>query len=336
MEECESGDQLALARPPGYRFYPSEDQLFVFYLMNKNMDPSPQDLCNAIKELDLYRHFPPELPDAVCFPYGFGGSKRHWYCYTARVAYRKQRNRRTRGGFWRRRGGVKEVAVEGGSEGNAVSGTRTRFVFYAGNSAMAAIKTDWIMSEYALADHFEASFVLCRVYVKANRGNSVTSTVMASRGDNCGLQAPDLWEELNINISIDCNISIGPLPASPSNDYAILEPVPEAGPQFDMDNQLEDHAIPEAGPQFLMDNHTIPVPVPEAGPQFHMDHQLDDHAIPIPVPEPSLQFHVDNCLDNHVIPGPVPAGPHFYMDLLNELVAVLEEDYIELDDLGTP
>lgn len=156
MGEPDAGDQPAFTLPPGCRFHPSEDQLVGFYLMNKNLNPGPDDLCNAIKELDLYNHFPPELPDRICFPYGPGGGKRHWYCYTLGVASRERRNRVTRGGFWRRRGSVKDVTV-GGSGRNVVWGTRTRFVFYAGSSAGTAIKTDWIMSEYALPDHFPVS-----------------------------------------------------------------------------------------------------------------------------------------------------------------------------------
>ncbi|KAK4778622.1 hypothetical protein SAY86_006150 [Trapa natans] len=311
MGATECGDQPALTCPPGYRFHPSEDQLFRFYLMNKNTDPNPEDLCNVIKELDMYGYFPPELPDAVCFPYGSGGRKRHWYCYTLRVAYRERRNRRTRGGFWRRRGAAKVVAVDGGSGENAVWGTRTRFVFYAGDSAKTAIKTDWVMSEYALADHFTASFVLCRVSVKANGGNIMTSKVMASRGMNSGPEAPDLREELSINIPIGC------MPASSLNDHAIPELTCH---QFHMDNQLEDHGIPE--------------PIPEVGHQFLMDNQLDNHSIHELVPEPGAQFHVHNQVDDHVILGLVPTCSHFYMDPLNELVAILEGDYIELDDLG--
>lgn len=46
--------------------------------------------------------------------------------------------------------------VTGGNGGNAnvLLGTRTRFVFYLGNSAGAAFRTDFIMYEYAPANHF--------------------------------------------------------------------------------------------------------------------------------------------------------------------------------------
>lgn len=153
MGDLEAGDWPAFPLPPGFRFYPTEDQLFEFYLMRKNMIPGREDICNVIQELDLYNHFPPELPDSVCFPYGSGGRKRHWYCYTIGAAWRGQRYRRAMGGFWRRSGRVKDVT--GGNGGDVLLGTRTRFVFYLGYSAQTATRTHWTMSEYALAEHFE-------------------------------------------------------------------------------------------------------------------------------------------------------------------------------------
>lgn len=87
----------------------------------------------------------------------------------------------------------------------------------------------------------QASFVLCRVFLKANRGNDGPNNVKRSHGDNSGPQVPDLREELSINISIDCNISRGPMPVvSTLNGHVAPGPVSEAGSQFHMDNQLDE------------------------------------------------------------------------------------------------
>ncbi|KAL9330603.1 hypothetical protein ACSQ67_000213 [Phaseolus vulgaris] len=138
-------DQPNDALPPGYRFYPSEE------------------------ELNLYDHDPFELPDAACFPYGYRGRKKHWFCYTVKET--KRGTRKVKSGFWLRKGRVREIRDNGGIE-NAVLGTRSRFVFYVGNSLKNATRTDWILYEYALVDQILASLVLCRVVNKLHHKNS--------------------------------------------------------------------------------------------------------------------------------------------------------------------
>jgi hypothetical protein len=112
--------------PPGCRFYPSHQQLVCHYLTNKNgngnSNPRIDDSVNGydlIRELELYNYEPFELPGTACFSYGCGGRKRHWYCYTVRVAkerkgreedddewvLEKKRNGEGCVGFWREGGG---------------------------------------------------------------------------------------------------------------------------------------------------------------------------------------------------------------------------------------
>jgi len=106
--------------PPGWQFYPSHQQLLCHYLTNKNNNanskPLTDDSVNGydlIRELELYNYDPFELPDTACFSYGSGGRKRHWYCYTVRVAKERKddewvlekRNGEGRGGFRRKGGG---------------------------------------------------------------------------------------------------------------------------------------------------------------------------------------------------------------------------------------
>ncbi|CAJ1972706.1 unnamed protein product [Sphenostylis stenocarpa] len=163
-------DQARDALPPGYRFYPSEEVLLRYYLTKKNENREGgfkgSDL---IKELDLYDHDPFELPEVACFPYGYGGRKKHWFCYTVKET--KRGSRKVKSGFWLRKGRIRDIRDNGGI-GNAVLGTRSRFVFYVGNSLKNATKTDWILYEYALVDQILASFVLCRVVNKPHHKNS--------------------------------------------------------------------------------------------------------------------------------------------------------------------
>jgi len=163
--------------PPGWQFYPSPQQLLCHYLTNKNNNanskPLTDDSVNGydlIRELELYNYDPFELPDTACFSYGSGGRKRHWYCYTVRVAKeRKGGKRRTMSGYWRR-GTVRDVV---GSGGKAVVGTRTSFGFYLGNSPKSAVRTDWVMYEYALLDHLKVPDQHSRVSVSVACCNSM-------------------------------------------------------------------------------------------------------------------------------------------------------------------
>ncbi|XP_022772202.1 protein CUP-SHAPED COTYLEDON 3-like [Durio zibethinus] len=165
--------------PPGCRFYPSEEELLNHYLTGKNRSVSADraDMCSCdlIGELNLYDYEPSDLPEGACFVHGYRGRKRHWFCYTESKGGTSGR-RRAKGGFWRKIGKVRDVL--GG--GNVLLGTRTKFVFYEVNSVKAAVRTPWIMYEYALLHHLKASFVLCRVFVKSRAANSVSENVFSS------------------------------------------------------------------------------------------------------------------------------------------------------------
>lgn len=74
--------------------------------------------------------------------------------------------RKAKGGNWRRSDRFRNVVL--GPGGKVVLGTSNRFVLYLGSSVKSAVRTDWVLHEYAPVHHFEASFVLCEVYVKSH------------------------------------------------------------------------------------------------------------------------------------------------------------------------
>ncbi|KAL7262193.1 hypothetical protein ACSBR1_000549 [Camellia fascicularis] len=166
---------------PGSRFYPSEEQLLCYYLTHKNNDDHRFGF-DVINEIDLYNFDPFDLPDAGCFRFGRGGRRRHWYCYVAaRVLKDCGGRRRAGGGYWKRTG--RERDVVGGAAGKVVVGRRKSFVFCLGDSPKNAVRTDWVMYEYALIDHPKASFILCRVFVKSHSRNNVSENVLSSCGE---------------------------------------------------------------------------------------------------------------------------------------------------------
>ncbi|CAN4092676.1 unnamed protein product [Withania somnifera] len=176
------GDTSSFLLPPGTRFYPSDRQLISYYLSSKNgagSDNRNSIGFDLIEELDLYKFDPFNLPDSACFRYGRGGLKRHWFCYVASVL-KGGRRRASGGGYWKKRGRVTDIV--GAGVGKVVVGTRKRFVFYLGDCVKTAVKTDWLMYEYALTGHPMASFALCRVFIKSRHENNLSGHVFSSYG----------------------------------------------------------------------------------------------------------------------------------------------------------
>ncbi|KAM2868779.1 hypothetical protein FF1_016802 [Malus domestica] len=172
MGDPKATSLLSLA--PGCRFYPSEEQLLCYYLSSKNAaEAGKSGGYDLIRELDLYEHDPFELPESACYSYGHGGRKRHWFCYTVRVL----KERRAKSGYWRRKGRVRDVVGRGGK---VVLGRRSSFVFYLGNSPNDAVRTDWVLYQYAQVDHVKAAFVVCRIFVRSGSGNRISDHGLSS------------------------------------------------------------------------------------------------------------------------------------------------------------
>lgn len=53
--------------PPGYRFYPTEEELVEFYLRNKLDGKRDHDIQRVIPVVNIYHHNPFELPGNLCF-----------------------------------------------------------------------------------------------------------------------------------------------------------------------------------------------------------------------------------------------------------------------------
>ncbi|XWS24212.1 hypothetical protein CRYUN_Cryun28dG0081400 [Craigia yunnanensis] len=219
--------------PPGCRFYPSEEELLNHYLTGKNKsdaaDRADVYCYDLISELNLYDYEPSDLPEGACFMHGYRGRKMHWFCYTESKGGRRRR-RRAKGGFWRKIGKVRDV-FDGG---NVVLGTRTKFVFYEVNSVKEAVKTPWIMYEYALLHNLKASFVLCRVFVKSRAGNSVSENVLSSCAEesvsavrHIGIQHRGFLTPETVEAKINCDDFTKEL-----DDPIVTRPISVAGFEF--------------------------------------------------------------------------------------------------------
>ncbi|CAN1775748.1 NAC domain-containing protein 2 [Linum perenne] len=160
--------------PPGFRFYPTDEELIVQYLKNRiGSRPLPASI---IAEIDLYKYDPWELPKKALF------GDDEWYFFTPRE--RKypngaRPNRAAGSGFWKATGTDKPILS---SSAMASVGVKKALVFYKGRPPKG-IKTDWIMYEYRLPDALcnprqkgsmrLDDWVLCRVKLKCSSPRSI-------------------------------------------------------------------------------------------------------------------------------------------------------------------
>ncbi|KAK6916089.1 NAC domain [Dillenia turbinata] len=150
--------------PPGFRFYPTDEELVVHFLHRKaTLLPCHPDV---IPDLDLYTFDPWELEGKAL------GEGNQWYYFS-----RRTQNRITNNGYWK----IVETdePIIGTHSGKKI-GIKKCLVFYIGE-APGGIKTNWIMHEYRLTQGASSSrrpkndyskWVVCRVYEQSCNGDN--------------------------------------------------------------------------------------------------------------------------------------------------------------------
>ncbi|TVU27774.1 hypothetical protein EJB05_19275 [Eragrostis curvula] len=149
---------IELTLPPGFRFYPSDEELVCHYLHNKVANAG-----GVMVEVDLHTHEPWELPDVAKL------STNEWYFFSFRdrkYATGLRTNRATKSGYWKATG--KDRVIHNPKAGRAVVGMRKTLVFYRGR-APNGTKTSWVMHEFRMENPHtppKEDWVLCRVFYK--------------------------------------------------------------------------------------------------------------------------------------------------------------------------
>ncbi|KAL5715714.1 hypothetical protein ACHQM5_017498 [Ranunculus cassubicifolius] len=149
--------------PPGFRFYPTEEELVGYYLKRK-VDSKRIEL-DVITEIDLYRIEPWDIQDRCKLGCE---EKNEWYFFShkdKKYPTGTRTNRATAAGFWKATGRDKAVLSK-----HRIIGMRKTLVFYKGRAPNGK-KTDWIMHEYRLQTSEEAppqdeGWVVCRAFKK--------------------------------------------------------------------------------------------------------------------------------------------------------------------------
>ncbi|KNA18491.1 hypothetical protein SOVF_070070 [Spinacia oleracea] len=154
--------------PPGFRFHPTDEELFMFYLKRKVMGKSlgPQ----MIAEVDVYRFAPWDLPSMACLK----TRDLNWYFFCPRAKKYPnggRANRATEWGYWKSTGNDRTVMYSSRPVGKIKT-----LVFHRGKAPKGE-RTDWVMHEFRLEDKLltekgvpQESYVICKVFEKSGLG----------------------------------------------------------------------------------------------------------------------------------------------------------------------
>ncbi|KAJ4975384.1 hypothetical protein NE237_000490 [Protea cynaroides] len=162
MEMPELDPVKKLSLPPGFRFYPTDEELLVHYLCRKVA--GHDFFLELIGEVDLYKFDPWLLPSKANF------GEKEWYFFSPRdrkYPNGSRPNRVAGSGYWKATGTDKIITTNGRKVG-----IKKALVFYIGK-APKGTKTNWIMHEYRLSESSRKNgstrlddWVLCRIYKK--------------------------------------------------------------------------------------------------------------------------------------------------------------------------
>ncbi|KAF8007750.1 hypothetical protein BT93_K1673 [Corymbia citriodora subsp. variegata] len=127
---------------PGFRFYPTDEELVGFYLRRK-VEKKPLKI-ELIKQVDIYKYDPWDLHDVS----KVGEKEGYYFCIRGRKYKNSIRpNRVTGSGFWKATG-IDKPIYSSKYPHNCV-GLKKSLVYYRG-SAGKGTKTDWMMHEFRL------------------------------------------------------------------------------------------------------------------------------------------------------------------------------------------
>ncbi|KAL8505940.1 hypothetical protein ACS0TY_016971 [Phlomoides rotata] len=195
----ENDPRSQLSLPPGFRFFPTDEELLVQYLCRKvagHHFPLP-----IIGDVDLYKFEPWDLPSKALF------GEKEWYFFSPRDRKYPNGSRPNRvacSGYWKATGTDKIITTEGRKVG-----IKKALVFYVGK-APKGTKTNWIMHEYRLSESPRKSggsrlddWVLCRIYKKNTGGRNPSDIPGVQSKDyshdsssSCSSQYDDVMDSL--------------------------------------------------------------------------------------------------------------------------------------------
>ncbi|KZV14447.1 NAC domain-containing protein 90-like [Dorcoceras hygrometricum] len=129
---------------PGFRFYPTEEELVSFYLRSQLELEKLETINRVIPPVQIYQFEPWQLPKQcgeLC-----QGDTEQWFFFVPKKeneARRGRPNRTTATGYWKATGSPSHVHA---ADGKSI-GVKRSMVFYKGKAGSGR-KTKWKMNEY--------------------------------------------------------------------------------------------------------------------------------------------------------------------------------------------
>ncbi|KAL3530372.1 hypothetical protein ACH5RR_009694 [Cinchona calisaya] len=232
---------------PGFRFYPTEDELISFYLNNMLEEKRLQDLNRVIPVINIHQFEPwqlPKLSGELC-----NGDTEQWFFFVPRQereARGGRPNRTTASGYWKATGSPSYVY----SSDNRVIGVKKSLVYYKGK-APTGRHTKWKMNEYrAIQDEMPTSSThaipklrnelsLYRVYIASGslRAFDRRPVEIGTSRDVVFSQETRKYVDSNQN-STKMMERRSSLEISASQEEALADPVESEGTNWEMDSGL--------------------------------------------------------------------------------------------------
>ncbi|ONK57471.1 uncharacterized protein A4U43_C09F850 [Asparagus officinalis] len=243
-------------RAPGFRFFPTEEELVGFYLRNKLEKKREEAMARVIPVLDIYNFDPWQLP-------GGGNEDRgQWFFFCPRQEreiHGGRPRRTTPTGYWKATGSPSWVYNSSNREACRVIGAKKTMVFYTGR-APGGRKTKWKMNEYRAlqqdvaslasgAPKLHSEFSLCRVYLGTLRSFDRRPPVTTEAASSSTVTPPPAEGRSSNDGSHSGSSTVTPPPAegrssndgSHSGNDAIHRSEEEAeGGEIDWDSLLQD------------------------------------------------------------------------------------------------
>nr|QGT40634.1 NAC domain-containing protein 100 [Tulipa gesneriana] len=187
--------------PPGFRFYPSDEELVCHYLYRKVANEKIYE--GTMVEVDLHTREPWELPAVAKL------TENEWYFFSFRdrkYATGSRTNRATKTGYWKATGKDRTISDP---RTRRMVGMRKTLVFYSGR-APNGTKTSWVMHEFRVENpHMppKEDWVLCRVFNK--KKEETMSFSLERELDNNGCSSSPLESSPPL-IDHQCYDELGP------------------------------------------------------------------------------------------------------------------------------
>ncbi|KAG8050750.1 hypothetical protein GUJ93_ZPchr0009g234 [Zizania palustris] len=184
----EGGGAGGLFLPPGFRFYPTDDEVISSYLVKKFIDPNFTSL--PIGEADLNKCEPWDLPSMATM----GEKEWYFFCHKdMKYPTGMRTNRATKEGYWKATGKDREIFTGGKrhADDEQPVGMKKTLVFYMGR-APRGTKTNWVMHEFRIHGSYHKDnpnlrvnpkdeWVVCKVFHKnGDEGNNRQAQVPAA------------------------------------------------------------------------------------------------------------------------------------------------------------